>query len=118
MTDERTTSSPATVLVLPLMVGPDRAAALIDVSTRSWQRMVSAQATPAPTAHFGNLPRWSVDDLHHWVELGCPGRERFEAAVSTEAQLGGGDGHLGEGDLDRAGSKGRRTSGSCDVQDP
>ena len=67
----------------PMAVAASGAALLIDVSRRTWDRMTARGLTPRPLELGGGVRRWSVVELGHWVEHGCPPRERWEVIKSA-----------------------------------
>lgn len=66
-----------------LLVGAADAAAMCGVSRSTWWAFHSSGRVPAPI-RLGGRTLWRADELRHWVDAGCPARERRE-----EMQEGG-----------------------------
>ena len=55
----------------PLLVPAAEVARLLDVSTRTLWRQLSAGQIPKPV-RFGGTVRWRIDELRKWIADGCP----------------------------------------------
>jgi hypothetical protein len=62
-----------------LLLNRRKAAALIDVSVATLDRMQAAGKLPRTLSVNGGV-RYRRDDLTRWVALGCPDRKTFDAA--------------------------------------
>lgn len=65
----------------PMLVGRGVAARLCGVSPASWDRLVSADRTPAPLKLNGRV-LFCAHDLASWVSLDLPDGASFEAVSS------------------------------------
>ena len=54
-----------------IAVGAKAAAAMFNVSARTWWRLASTQQCPAPI-QVGGSTRWRVAELELWSKCGCP----------------------------------------------
>ncbi|MFH5804678.1 helix-turn-helix transcriptional regulator [Alienimonas sp. DA493] len=84
MSDSETTGA-----VPRLLVGRNDIPAVLNVSTKCWDRQCDAGATPA-AVRIGGRKLWRVADLEDWVRLGCPDRRTFESHRDAEAAEGSG----------------------------
>jgi excisionase family DNA binding protein len=57
-----------------LLIPADQLAALIQVSTRTLWRLLSAGRLPKPV-RIGGSVRWRMDQVKQWIESGCPPQE-------------------------------------------
>ncbi len=55
----------------PLLVTAAEVAHLLNVSTRTLWRQLSAGQVPQPV-RFGGTVRWRIDELKKWIAEGCP----------------------------------------------
>ncbi len=55
----------------PLLVPAAEVARLLNVSTRTLWRQLSAGQIPRPV-RFGGTVRWPIDELRKWIAEGCP----------------------------------------------
>jgi excisionase family DNA binding protein len=55
----------------PLLLTAEQVAKLLQVSKRTLWRLLSAGALPAPL-RIGNSTRWGCQQIHHWIDAGCP----------------------------------------------
>ncbi len=55
----------------PLLVPAEEVARLLNISTRTLWRKLSAKKIPEPVRIAG-LPRWRLDLLKQWIDQGCP----------------------------------------------
>ncbi|MBX7074065.1 MAG: helix-turn-helix domain-containing protein [Pirellulales bacterium] len=55
----------------PLLVTSAEVAHLLNVSTRTLWRQLSAGQVPQPV-RFGGTVRWRIDELRKWIAEGCP----------------------------------------------
>jgi predicted DNA-binding transcriptional regulator AlpA len=66
--------------VPPLALDARGCAKLFGVSERHWRGMAAAGLVPR-AVRLGAAVRWRVEDLRHWLERGCPGRDAFERSA-------------------------------------
>jgi len=57
------------------MLSVRQVAALLQVSTRTVWRLLSAGTLPSPV-RLGGCVRWRVDDIAGWIDAGCPRQRR------------------------------------------
>jgi hypothetical protein len=69
----------------PLLVDIDSLAVLLSRSVPSLHRDDAAGRLPA-ALRIGGSKRWRYADIILWVELGCPGRDEFEARQQAHRQ--------------------------------
>jgi len=69
-TDDDEPSSEA-VVTEPLLISVDQLADLLQVSTRTCWRLLSASALPQPI-HVGSSVRWRMAEVKQWISEGCP----------------------------------------------
>lgn len=62
----------------PLLLSARDAARLCGVSVKTWRRWDSAGRVPIPI-RIGGAVRWRADELHQWINAGCPGRREWLA---------------------------------------
>lgn len=55
----------------PLLVTSAEVARLLNVSTRTLWRQLSAGQIPQPV-RFGGTVRWRVNEIKNWIAEGCP----------------------------------------------
>lgn len=55
----------------PLLVTAAEVARLLNVSTRTLWRQLSAGQIPQPV-RFGGTVRWRVEEIRNWISEGCP----------------------------------------------
>ena len=55
----------------PLLVSAADVARLLQVSTRTLWRQLSAGQIPKPV-RFGGTVRWRIDEIRKWIAEGCP----------------------------------------------
>jgi prophage regulatory protein len=60
-----------------LLVSADRLAGLLQVSTRTLWRLLSAGKLPKPI-RLGGSVRWRLDEIGKWIDNGCPVPDRRE----------------------------------------
>lgn len=53
------------------LIKVDEFAQMLDVSTRTLYRMVSARKVPKPV-RLGGCTRWRLDLVRQWIGSGCP----------------------------------------------
>ena len=81
---------PAAVPPPVLLVKREGGAAMLNVGCTTFDDLNKLKLCPAPVripparrgkraGVSGGSPRWRVDDLKLWAELGCPDRRTFEA---------------------------------------
>ncbi len=61
----------------PLALSATQLAKQLGVSLRHVRRMDSAGLLPKPV-RLGRSVRWSVEEVHAWMEAGAPDRRRWE----------------------------------------
>ncbi len=61
-----------------LLFGAKKAAELCDCSERRWRDWHALGLIPTPV-RIGRAVFWRVDELHAWVEAGCPNRKKWTA---------------------------------------
>ncbi len=57
--------------VSPLLIGAEELAGLLQISTRSLWRLLSAGKVPQPV-RLGRSVRWRLGEVEKWIERGCP----------------------------------------------
>lgn len=55
----------------PVLISADELARLINISTRTLWRLLSARQVPEPI-RIGGSTRWRLDQVRQWIEQGCP----------------------------------------------
>ncbi len=55
----------------PLLIAAADVARLLDVSTRTLWRQLSAGQIPKPV-RFGGTVRWRLEEVRQWISEGCP----------------------------------------------
>ena len=55
----------------PLLVSAAEVARLLQVSTRTLWRQLSAGQIPQPV-RFGGTVRWRIEEIRKWIAEGCP----------------------------------------------
>jgi predicted DNA-binding transcriptional regulator AlpA len=55
----------------PLLIPAAELAKLLNVSTRTLWRQLSASQIPEPV-RFGGTVRWRLDEVRNWIAEGCP----------------------------------------------
>ena len=60
-------------------------AKVLAISVRTVWRLRSAGKLPSPVLVDSSC-RWVERDIERWINLGCPGRQAFEAQVKAEGQ--------------------------------
>lgn len=63
-------TGPVVVQAKPLLVRAETAAAMLGISTRTFERLWSHGRLPEPL-RLGRARVWSVADLEHFVVAGC-----------------------------------------------
>jgi predicted DNA-binding transcriptional regulator AlpA len=58
----------------PVLISADDLAALMQISTRTLWRLLSAKQVPKPI-RLGGSTRWRLDQVRKWIEQGCPPQE-------------------------------------------
>ena len=59
------------ILGEPLLISVQVVARILDVSTRTVWRQLSAGNLPLPI-RFGGAVRWRYHDIRKWIDDGCP----------------------------------------------
>jgi prophage regulatory protein len=57
-----------------LLIPAEQFARLMQISTRTLWRLVSAGRVPEPV-RIGGSVRWRLDQVKQWIDSGCPPRE-------------------------------------------
>lgn len=57
-----------------LLIPADQLAKLLQISTRTLWRLLSAGRLPEPV-RIGGSVRWRLDQVKQWIESGCPPQE-------------------------------------------
>ena len=65
----------------PLLITAEEVAGMLDISTRTLWRLVSARRIVAPLK-IGGSTRWRRAEIEAWVAAGCPGPGRGERTRS------------------------------------
>ena len=65
----------------PLLITAEEVAGMLDISTRTLWRLVSARRIVAPLK-IGGSTRWRRAEIEAWVAAGCPVPGRGERARS------------------------------------
>jgi predicted DNA-binding transcriptional regulator AlpA len=55
----------------PLLISAAEVARLLQVSTRTVWRQLSADQIPQPV-RFGGTVRWRIEEIRKWIAEGCP----------------------------------------------
>lgn len=55
----------------PLLISAAEVARLLQVSTRTLWRQLSAGQIPSPV-RFGGTVRWRLEEIRKWIAEGCP----------------------------------------------
>ncbi len=63
-----------------LLIPADRVALMMNISTRTLWRLVSAKKIVEPV-RIGGSVRWNIADVHRWVAEGCPEQSARENDV-------------------------------------
>ncbi len=72
-----TIEHPDPATIGPLLIDAEEVARRLDVSSRTVWRLNSAGKLPKPLA-VGGSKKWRADEIHRWVEAGCPSRPAWE----------------------------------------
>lgn len=62
-----------TAISEPRLIPAEQLAAMLNISTRTLWRKLSAKKIPEPV-RIGGLPRWRLDQVRQWIAQGCPVR--------------------------------------------
>lgn len=65
-----------------MMITRERVAALISVEPEDVDAMVAARRMPRPV-QVGGYERWNVQQLEHWIDLGCPLMSEVDCMVGA-----------------------------------
>lgn len=60
------------------LLNVEQVAELLGVCTKTVRRMMKAAKLPRHI-ELGRLFKWKADEIHRWIEAGCPDREEWEA---------------------------------------
>jgi len=60
-----------------LLLRTESAAAMCDVSARTWRTWDAAGKVPMPV-RIGRVPFWRVEELKAWIAAGCPDRVTWQ----------------------------------------
>lgn len=58
-----------------LLIPANQLATLMQISTRTLWRLLSANRLPEPV-RIGGSVRWRLDEVKQWIESGCPPQEK------------------------------------------
>lgn len=58
-----------------LLIPADQLASLMQISTRTLWRLLSAHRLPEPL-RIGGSVRWRLEEVKQWIESGCPPQEK------------------------------------------
>ena len=59
-----------------LLIAADRLASMMNLSTRSIWRLLSAGRLVKPV-RLGGSVRWRLEEVRRWIDEGCPNPEEF-----------------------------------------
>lgn len=68
---------PSPELSEPLLITAAEVAHLLNVSTRTLWRLLSAGRVPRPV-RLGGTVRWRLDEVRNWIAEGCPDAQARE----------------------------------------
>jgi len=69
---------PAFIAPAARLLSSDSAAAYCGMSRRTWFELDQRGVIPSPIRLSNRIVLWDRESLDHWIDLGCPGRARFE----------------------------------------
>lgn len=55
----------------PLLISAEQFADMLQISTRTLWRLLSAGKLITPV-HIGGSTRWRLEEVRQWIEEGCP----------------------------------------------
>ncbi len=55
----------------PLLIPAEQLAEMLQISTRTLWRLLSSGKLITPI-HIGGSTRWRLDQVHKWIDEGCP----------------------------------------------
>ena len=55
----------------PLLISADQLAEMLQISTRTLWRLLSAGKLITPV-HIGGSTRWRLEQVRKWIDEGCP----------------------------------------------
>ena len=55
----------------PLLISAEQFAEMLQISTRTLWRLLSSGKLLTPI-HIGGSTRWRLEQVHQWIEEGCP----------------------------------------------
>jgi excisionase family DNA binding protein len=61
-------------------------AQLLGVCTRTVRRMVKTNKLPRHV-ELGRLFKWKTDEIHQWIDAGCPNREEWELRQANKSKM-------------------------------
>ena len=70
----KTTESVRTGDVEELLIAADRLASMMNLSTRTIWRLLSAGRLVKPV-RIGGAVRWRLEEVREWIDAGCPPQE-------------------------------------------
>ncbi len=56
---------------IALLINAEQVSQILNISERTLWRLVSGGKLPQPV-RIGRSARWRVQDIHDWIESGCP----------------------------------------------
>ena len=68
----------------PRLLPAEAAAAYCGVSRTSWLDLDQRGGIPAPVRLSVRIVLWDREVLDRWIDLGCPGRARFEEIMAVD----------------------------------
>jgi len=83
MRDARRVMVPETTsAVTTLLISAEELATILGMSKRTVWRLLSAGRLPPPV-HLGKSTRWRLNDIHRWVESGCPETDKQHKQIKS-----------------------------------
>jgi excisionase family DNA binding protein len=56
---------------IAILINAEQVSQILNISERTLWRLVSGGKLPQPV-RIGRSARWRVQDIHDWIESGCP----------------------------------------------
>jgi excisionase family DNA binding protein len=56
---------------IAILINAEQVSQILNISERTLWRLVSGGKLPQPV-RIGRSARWRVQDIHEWIESGCP----------------------------------------------
>ncbi|MBX3412777.1 MAG: helix-turn-helix domain-containing protein [Pirellulales bacterium] len=73
--------------VTTLLISADELATILGTSKRTVWRLLSAGLLPRPV-HLGKSTRWRLDEVHRWIDSGCPTANNSPTATRRNRKEG------------------------------